>query len=411
MEIEYARQLHKRIIPVLHAEYDREACLVSITKRLAIRDQEATRLIWGIRQPHDVFDANDSDLKHINYFFFKADANFQTRFDDLFAVIRTDYEHKEQHTTLELRALEWERRGHDASFLLIDNELEGAQTWLEAAQGKEPAPTELHLAYIEASKKRTQQLRNIRRASVVGTIVAVVAVGLALSAYVLGTNAINDAQATLTEVGQLVQAGEARVRSLDLASKASEWLNAQSSNAEITALLAIRAIKYEAYTSQADVALREALPRLFTHHSFEGHTDAVVSVAFSPDGKDALTGSGDTTARLWNVDSGDLVHSFEGHTGEVYSVAFSPDGKYALTGSADTTARLWNVDSGDLVHSFEGHTGEVNSVAFSPDEQYALTGSYDHTARLWTVDSGDLVHSFEGHTGEVYSVAFSPDGQ
>ena len=130
---------------------------------------------------------NDADLKHINYFFFDTTADFQQRFDELFAIIRTDYAHKEQHTTLELRALEWNRRGRDASFLLIENELLDAQAWLERSAGKEPAPTDLHRAYIDASEKRTRQLRSIRRASVIGSLVAVVAIVAAVGAAVVFT--------------------------------------------------------------------------------------------------------------------------------------------------------------------------------------------------------------------------------
>src|SRR5208282_5306230 len=58
-----------------------------------------------------------------------------------------------------------------------------------------------------------------------------------------------------------------------------------------------------------------------------GHSGTVRSVAFSPDGKTALSGSGDHTARLWDLATGREIRKFEGHSGEVSSVAFSPDGK------------------------------------------------------------------------------------
>ena len=82
-----------------------------------------------------------------------------------------------------------------------------------------------------------------------------------------------------------------------------------------------------------------------------------------------------------------------GNTSEVFSVAFSPNGKYALTGSNDWTARLWDVQTGREIHAFTGHTGGVTSVMFSPDGNYILTASMDRTARLWNVKSGKEVRA------------------
>ncbi|MBL8146329.1 MAG: TIR domain-containing protein [Anaerolineae bacterium] len=214
LEIEHALKLGKRVIPILHLDFDRAEAVKGMAGRLADPAQDATRQLWGDRQPHALLDANMSVLKHINYFFFRPEDEFETRFEDLFTVIRTDYAHKEQHTTLELRATEWERRGHDPSFLLLDEDLEVAQDWLAQSGEKEPAPTDLQRRYIQASEKRTRQLRNIRWLSIGGSITAVVAIVFAIGALLTGIQAIADADAANLQVAVLqptLTAGEARV--------------------------------------------------------------------------------------------------------------------------------------------------------------------------------------------------------
>ena len=68
-----------------------------------------------------------------------------------------------------------------------------------------------------------------------------------------------------------------------------------------------------------------------------------------------------------------------GHSSDVLSVAFSPDGKLALSGSRDTTLKLWEVSTGRELRTFNGHSSSVESVAFSPDGKLALSGSDDKT--------------------------------
>ena len=101
-------------------------------------------------------------------------------------------------------------------------------------------------------------------------------------------------------------------------------------------------------------------------------------------------GADDSTVRLWEVESGRCLRVLEGHTDSVLSVAWSPDGQRALSGAWDRTVRLWEVESGRCLRVLEGHTDSVRSVAWSPDGQRALSGADDSTVRLWGGGVGPL---------------------
>ena len=139
-----------------------------------------------------------------------------------------------------------------------------------------------------------------------------------------------------------------------------------------------------------------------------GHTAAVVSIAFSPDGKAIASGSWDNTIRLWNADTGTHIRTLTGHTDGIWSVAFSPDGTTLASGSRDDTIRMWDADTGAHIRTLTGHTSCVYSVAFSPDGQTIASGGID--IRLWDAKTGAHIRTLTRHWDTVYSVAFSPDG-
>ncbi len=145
--------------------------------------------------------------------------------------------------------------------------------------------------------------------------------------------------------------------------------------------------------------------------TLKGHSDAVISAAFSPDGKRVATGSWDDTAKIWDAETGQEILTLRGHAHSIGSVAFSPDGKRLVTGSYDHTAKIWDAETGEEILTLEGHSQALSSVAFSPDGKRIATASGDKTAGIWDAETGREILRLTGHTDAVHSAAFSPDGR
>lgn len=156
----------------------------------------------------------------------------------------------------------------------------------------------------------------------------------------------------------------------------------------------------------------DTVGRLELQERLMGHSDAVSSLAFSPDGSRLASGDRGGGIRVWDVATGTELAAFSSQSEWVESVAISADGMLLAAGGQDNLVRLWDLTSGVALAPLSGPTGPVKSLAFGPRDKLLAAGSDDGRVYVWDLEQpadGVLV-TLEGHTSYVTSVAFNPDG-
>jgi len=414
MEVEYAAKLNKRFVTLLHRSVNS-----------ADLHPELAKVQWID------FNQNEGD--------------FNANFNQLVRTLDTDREHLQNHTKWSQRALEWQQKNKTKDLLLRGSELAIAEFWLKdiQSQKKQPIATELQKAYIAESSAEKRKNKMLLRGAVVGalSIVTLATIGITeaknqnqraelkenagrvqtllnadpVEALILAIKAtgesvaasLNDVRGreTFSRVQSSLRdaAGDARERNLLTANTEAVNSLALSPNGKILASAGDDGMIRLWDTSGNPIGQPiDPLPN--------GLKTRLYSVAFSPDGKTIVSGDEEGTIRLWNI-SGKLIKGFKGHQGSVSSIRFSPDGKTIVSGSDDGTIGLWNTDGNRVGKPFKGHKDGINSIALSPDGKTIVSGGNDKTVRLWTRQGKLIGQPWTGHEGMVTSVAFSPDGK
>ena len=370
-------------------------------------------------------------LKHINWIDFSQKGYFDGAFLKLLEAINTDYEWLQTLSRLQVKALEWERNGKDQSFLLRGNDLQTAEGQLVVNASKKPEPTDIQREYILESKKakdvearaREKQRRLITGASVV---VAVIMVFLTIWAFKQKSIAtINEQKAKDNE--QIAKKEEARaIVSENAANVAAEEAYQQKTRAQIGEISALAVGRIDQDYNEALLysveAYRQATAKGFSNESAKsallttlqsrrgllqilpGHTDWIMGLVYSNDGKTIASSSWDNVTFLW--DSTDPANPVKLAEMDGHDVAISSDNRVAATAFYDEesnfTIFLWDIS--DRSHPSQlGTLSGQTIIGFTPDNHYILVGNEDENQtsliQVWDVSnqiSPKLVQTLEG---------------
>lgn len=128
-----------------------------------------------------------------------------------------------------------------------------------------------------------------------------------------------------------------------------------------------------------------------------GHTNSVR--ALSGYGDTVVSGSYDTTVRVWKISTGECQWELRGHGQRVYSAVLDHKRNRCISGSMDWFVKVWCIETGTLLYTLEGHTSLVGLIDL--DRSTIVSAAADSTLRVWDPETGHSLHKLVGHQGPI----------
>jgi WD40 repeat protein len=109
-----------------------------------------------------------------------------------------------------------------------------------------------------------------------------------------------------------------------------------------------------------------------------------------------ISGSVDTTVKVWHLATGKELLQLKGHKGTVRSLCVTADGTKVISGSSDCQIMVWNLTTGEKLFTLSGHTGRVRGLAVTSDSQYLISASEDCTLKIWDLHQQMAIATVRG---------------
>lgn len=147
-----------------------------------------------------------------------------------------------------------------------------------------------------------------------------------------------------------------------------------------------------------------------TGGDLRGH---LYAVSISPNGRYiALGGFFSDDVQIFDVGTQRRIRALMGHTDSVWSLAWSHNGRYLASGSADTTARVWDWQSGKTLLIYDKQGDDVRAVSWAPDDTRIVSSGLSGPVYIWTADTGQTLLTYGPQDSfEILAAAWSPDGR
>lgn len=144
----------------------------------------------------------------------------------------------------------------------------------------------------------------------------------------------------------------------------------------------------------------------------EKHTDEILSVNFSKDGRYIVSGGKDETVIVWNYQKKRKLKRLTEklfYSNTIYDVKFSNNGSYVFVAGEDIFVKMWNWKRKRIEKRFAMHEYKINAIAINSDNTLLASASNDYTINIWDIRSSKLIGTLERNNGPVTDLCFLND--
>lgn len=419
-EIDHALKNGKRIIPIL----------IGNTKEGKVY-KDAREITNNF-----IFQHLKSEINRRNFIFCREDLDeFNKSIEQIQTTIRADYKWLEDHTNLQLKALEWNKRNRKGG-LLNGPVLREAQELITLSGQKDPQPTDLQRFFVNESQKAESRNRNwiLAIAGIVITALAFLALFantqrlLAIDNEATAQANLNTAQTAqadaqsqaataqaantlAVEQSNIANANDEKSKINRSADLAAQSLITRNINFPLSMLLSVEAFK----TYKTDETLGLLLNNVFTPPELLPFqtiiNDYIYTLSYSPDGN-ILAISGNKKISLLDSKTWQFITTFDAQD-YVYDLTFSPDSKFLASSSEwEDNIIIWNVENTQIVGRLDSrYTNNPTNLIISPDGKF-IAANCNGAINIWEIRTINTTNQFQGPAISVNGNAFSfsPDG-
>ena len=141
----------------------------------------------------------------------------------------------------------------------------------------------------------------------------------------------------------------------------------------------------------------------------EGHKETIYSVVICKKDKYIASASLDTTIRIWDRHTFELITIIEAHKECVRTLTFDSASNYLFSGSYDKTIKRWNLETKKAIKTYKGHDDLILGIDIASNDSFLVSCSRDKSMKIWSVESGKVLKTLTGHFDDVWTVKISLD--